>query len=196
VLPLLLAPQPSASRAPRPAARTDATEEEFAVYAAAIEKLFAGGEVTFDGHSKVTLLVIKYNTVADRFSPNILDNREYVKQELPSLSEVTVNDYREKNREPSQLKDSFNLKIKHVLVSQEEIEQAFKDGGWKGFYRKYPESGGYIGFSRVGFNPGMTQALVYFEHSCDLLCGSGLYVLLSKDSEGWKVINISRSWIS
>jgi hypothetical protein len=107
-----------------------------------------------------------------------------------------MSDYEAKNREPSPLTDSFRLKIKHVVVSHEEIEQALKNGGWQGFYAKYPESGGYIAFSRVGFNAGMDQSLVYFEHWCGGLCGSGIYLLLTKETDGWKVTKELRSWIS
>jgi hypothetical protein len=195
-LPLLLASQPFASHAPSNAARTDATEEEFAVYAATIDKLIAGGVAAFAGNAKVTLLVIKDHTVADRFFPGLLENHEYIRQELPSLLDETLNDYKHKNKEQSSLKDSFKLKIKHVLISEEEIKQTIKDAGWKDFYEKYPESGGLISFSRVGFDSRMTQALVYFEHWCGGLCGSGNYILLRKEGESWKVVSVSRAWDS
>lgn len=58
---------------------------------------------------------------------------------------------------------------------------------WEEFYKKYPDSGGFIGISPVGFNRERNQALIYLEHSCRSLCGSGHYILLSKNKEDWKV---------
>jgi hypothetical protein len=195
-LTLLFVAQPSASRAPISASRTDATEEEFAVYAATIDRLYADGVAAFAGNAKVALIVIKEHTVADQHFPGLLDNSEYIRQELVPLSDETLNDYKQKNREQSPLKDSFKLKIKHVLISEEGIKQAIKDAGWKSFYEKYPASGGLVGFSRVGFNAATNQALVYLEHWCGGLCGSGNYVLLRKEGEGWKVVSVSRAWNS
>jgi hypothetical protein len=42
----------------------------------------------------------------------------------------------------------------------------------------------------------MNQALVYIEHGCGGLCGTGHYVLLEKGVDGWKVIKRSMVWIS
>jgi hypothetical protein len=196
VLPLLFVAQPSASRAPISAARADTAEEEFAVYAATIDSLYSDGVAAFAGNAKVALIVIKDHTVADQHFPGLFDNSQYIRQELPSLSDATLSDYKQKNKEQSSLKDSFKLKIKHVLIDEEEIKRAIKDAGWKSFYEKYPESGGLVSFSRVGFNAATNQALVYFEHWCGGLCGSGNYILLRKEGEGWKVVSVSRAWNS
>lgn len=172
-------------------------EEDQAVYAAVISKLFAGNKVTFDTQSPVNLLVIKNRTVDDHpLMENLTEHWRYVAERLSPISQDTIAAYKAQNREPRQLEDAFKLSIRHVLVEEKELEQFRKGRGWEEFYKKYPESGGFISFSQAGFNPDRTQALVYFEHWCGGLCGSGLYLLLEKGEGGWKVTKVHSSWIS
>jgi hypothetical protein len=71
-----------------------------------------------------------------------------------------------------------------------------KESRWEEFYVKYPASGGFISLSQVGLNAEMNEALVYVEHWCHRLCGIGVYVLLSKDDEGWRVVKKHGAWVS
>ena len=182
--------------------RHSPSDEEYVVYAAVIERLFAGNKVSFDTQSPVNLLVIKDQTSVDRSGDRLLtknfsaDVGDYVRQWASALSQETIEDYRIKNNESHQLKDNFSLKVKHVLVQREELEQFLKEGRWEEFYKKYPDSRGFISFSRVGFNREMNEALVYFEHWCGGLCGSGIYLQLKKEDEGWRVFKVERAWIS
>ena len=198
ILALLLLPffQASENGVANHATQADLAPEEYAVYAAVVSKLFACEKVTFDTQATVKLLVIKDHTTVDRLAPKALEDWEYVSRRLPSISQETANDYKERNRGSHQIKDTFNLKIEYALVRKDELEHVLKSGGWETFYEKYPDSGGYISFSRVGFNPERNQALIYFEHWCQMLCGSGIYVLLSKGEDGWKVASQYRIWIS
>jgi hypothetical protein len=193
---LLIAQAPSSHMAN--ADPQQVSSEEYAVYTAVIEKLFAGNKVTFDTQSPVKLLVIRSRTL-DENHPLIKRHEyswEYTIKQLASISQDTIADYKAKNKELHPLKDSSNLKIKHVLVEDESLSRILKEGRWEEFYEQYPDSGGFISFSQVGFNPEMNQAFVYFEHWCQRLCGSGIYVLLDKGAEGWKVTKLHRAWIS
>ena len=173
------------------------SEEEYAVYAAVIGRLFAGNKVSFDTQSPVNLLVIKTRTVDDHPQVETLDHYwRYVAERLSPISQDTIDAYKALNREPRQLTDSFKFPVKHVLVEEKELEQFRRARGWEEFYKTYPASGGFISFSQVGFNPERSQALVYFEHWCGRLCGSGIYLLLERSEEGWKVAKVHRSWIS
>ena len=72
-------------------------------------------------------------------------------------------------------------------------------GGWPEYYRQYPESGGLIEFSAVGFNVDKTIAVVYMGHSCGDLCGSGTFHVLEKRDGKWKPLEwkgISCAWAS
>ena len=70
------------------------------------------------------------------------------------------------------------------------------DKKWKKFYEAYPGSHGYISFSNIGFNKAKDKALVYFVHWCMALCGTGHYILLSKNNGRWAVLEHSQIWIS
>jgi hypothetical protein len=171
------------------------SNEEYAVYSAVINKMFAGGKVTFDTQAKVKLLVI-----ADQ---NITTLRAYPPENisferLPELSEETFDDFVQKNKEIQKLKDNFKIELERTLIKKTEIEQIFKDreNGWEKFYKSFPDSGGYIGLSRVGLDKEKKQAVVYMEHNCGDLCASGYFLLLAKGKEGWEVVKGYMPWIS
>lgn len=168
--------------------QTNSSAEEYAVYTAIIGQMFS--------RTEVKLLVIEDHTVTNHLGES--EDWQGMTQQLPTISQQIIGDYKTKNKETQQLKDAFDLKAKHVLIRKDEMEQIFKKGpqGWDEFYKRYPDSGGYIGFSRVGFNPDINQALVYVENGCGGLCGTGHYVLLSKNEGVWKVVNRHMSWIS
>ncbi len=197
VMVLLSAAPPFSNGVASPTRLHPFDSEEYAVYAAVISKLFAGNKVTFDTQSPVNLLVIKNRTVNDHpLMENLNDHWRYVAERLSPISQDTIDAYKAQNKEPVQLEDAFKLPIGHVLVDEKELEQFRRGRGWEEFYQKYPESGGFLSFSRVGFNPERSQALVYFEHWCGGLCGSGMYLLLEKGEGGWKVTKVHGSWIS
>ena len=45
-------------------------------------------------------------------------------------------------------------------LSSEVIGAVLKAGNWEAFYKRYPESGGFIILSAVGFNKDQTRAIV------------------------------------
>jgi hypothetical protein len=112
---------------------------------------------------------------------------EDLQKSSPNLSSETLDDLQAKNDETHTFTRRFDIKRKYILVSEKEIDDIFKKGGgrWEEFYRRYPETRGFVTFSRVGFNNDKTQALVYQAHSCGGLCGGGGYVLLVKINGVW-----------
>ena len=62
--------------------------------------------------------------------------------------------------------------------------------GWSGFYRKYPDSGGYLQVSSVGFDSARSRAMVYMAHLCGGLCGGGTHYLLEKIDGAWREANL------
>src|SRR5215470_8217710 len=121
-----------------------------------------------------------------------------MKQEFPSISQETIDDYVAKNAKSHQLTKSFDLKLKYTFIPKEKIEQIFKNGldGWSEFYRQFPDSGGLIALSRAGLDSSGNQALVYMRHSCGGLCGTGHYMLLVKNEQQWVVQKKFMTWIS
>lgn len=175
-----------------------ASAEEYAAWSAVIANMFAGERITFDSQAKIKQLVIGDETTVDHTATSDPDKEEQeFKQMFPMMAAEVAKDYRVKNRTPVRLKDSFQLSMKHVLIEKEELDRMFKSRDeWGEFYKKYPDSGGFIRLSRVGFNSAMNQALVYVEHGCGGLCGTGHYVLLEKNVDGWRVVQSSMAWIS
>jgi hypothetical protein len=60
--------------------------------------------------------------------------------------------------------------------------------GWRDFYKRYPDSGGFIIQSPVGFNKAKTLAVVYTGSSCGGLCGLWRFHLLEKANGKWKEV--------
>ena len=187
------------SGSPRLLRQSQIPDEEYAVFSAVVADMFAGGKVTFDTQAQVKVLVIKDHTVSDPLRAELeSQDWKYLKQNFPSVSQEAINDFVAKNKEAHQLKDAFNIELNHTMVKKEEIDQMFKGGvgGWEEFYKRFPDSGGFVGVSRAGFNPELDQALVYMEHGCGGLCGTGHYLLLEKSDGKWKVSKKFMAWIS
>jgi hypothetical protein len=96
------------------------------------------------------------------------------------------------------VRDLFTLSVKHTFVTPEEVTSYFRDGAgrWDEFYKDYRQSSGLIRVSRVGFNQRNDQALVYVEHDCGTLCGTGKYFSLKKSAGAWRVIRDYQRWVS
>jgi hypothetical protein len=113
-----------------------------------------------------------------------------------------INAYREANKRQSILLRRFSFPFEYDLVPSETIDGFFKTkgpGGWAGFYKRFPNSGGYVEMSAVGFNSDKTLALMYAGHSCGGLCGGGGYYLLKKTDGKWTEVNwpgTSCTWVS
>lgn len=155
--------------------------EEYAVYLAII------GE-------KVKTFVVRDTTAA-------ADSGEREDASLTAtfkkMTPETLEDFRAKNKESSTLEKKFPTQIDYTLLSAQELKQFFeKSLDWGGFYKKYPDSGGFWSFSRVGFSKDGAQAFVYGAHNCGGLCGEGKYYFLQKEDGKWKVIEEDMLWIS
>lgn len=178
----------------------DVSAEEYAVYSALLANTFvdADKQDTSDEQIKVKLLVIKDQTSTDSTTEvDSAKTAQYFRQAFPTLTEEVVKDYRARNIAPAQLKDSFDLKLKHVLIGKQKLQKIFKGAGWwQEFYKRYPNSEGLVVLSRVGFNTSMNQVLVYIGHTCGGLCGTGHYVMLEKGAGGWRVVKRLMVWIS
>jgi len=99
-----------------------------------------------------------------------------------------IADYRHVNSQRGVLKRQFRIERSYEVVSSDTIKALFKDGGWGSFYKRYPESGGYIIMSAVGFNKERTRAIVYTGSSCGDLCGSWRFHLVEKIHGNWREV--------
>jgi hypothetical protein len=185
-------------------AAAQSSDEEYRVYDAVIAIMFAGGKVNFDGPSKVKQLIIRDVTTTNYAYGDDKESWKEVKERLQNkLTDDTIADYESKLKNPSELKRAFDIDLEYKLLStgdhnaifdSKKFEDQQKD--WSEFYEKFPDSGGHISLSNVGFNKTGDRALVYFVHWCGALCGTGHYILLSKCKQAWKVDTVAMIWIS
>lgn len=96
-----------------------------------------------------------------------------------------ISNYLEVNKKIWLIQEKFTLEIPYKIVSGETIKSMVEKNNWEEFYNRYPNSGGYIGLSAVGFNEDKTIAVVYVAHSCGQLCGGGRYHVLRKKDGKW-----------
>lgn len=85
----------------------------------------------------------------------------------------------------------FQIEKNYEIVNSDTINLLFKEhgvDGWRDFYSRYPNSGGFIIMSPVGFNKAKTLAVVYTGSSCGGLCGSWRFHLLEKLDGKWKEV--------
>jgi hypothetical protein len=177
--------------------KPDPPSEEYAVYSTLLNQMLYSPE---DG-KPVKLFVINDETSADKvmsFPPEkVFEN---YKLTLAPEFGAALKDYKEKNREPLKLGNSFELKSDYWLLSRKDFYALFKDKEgddfWFAFHRKYPDASGYITFSRVGFDPEMRHAVLYMEIQCGGTCGQGSYKLLSKEAGAWKLVQSLALWAS
>jgi hypothetical protein len=158
--------------------------------------MFAGGKVTFDTQSRIRMLVIEDKTTGDASMAGENEAERLKRMFSSRISQEIIDDYVAKNAKSHQLTKSFDINLKYTLVPKEKIEQIFTGLESDEFHKQFPDSGGYIALSRAGLNKRGDQALVYMQHICGGLCGTGHYILLVKKDQGWRVEDTFRAWIS
>jgi hypothetical protein len=84
-----------------------------------------------------------------------------------------------------------------TLVDIADIALEVKNAkAWRKFMAKHPNTPGIIIVSRIGFNRGRDQAVVYSGMSCGQLCGQGEFTWLTKHDGVWGVESSNVVWIS
>lgn len=77
-----------------------------------------------------------------------------------------------------------------------EVERILRDEFWDGFYSRYPGTAGMLRMSLAVVNEDRSKALIYFEHACGGLCGTGHLYLLDRTQSGWRKAGSWMLWIS
>ena len=112
-----------------------------------------------------------------------------VTPEAGSQFKDAIADYNRLNKRKTWLlQREFQLDKPYEIVSSSTINVLFKEGGWRVFYKRYPDSGGYIIMSAVSFNKQKTRAMVYTGSSCGLRCGRWGLHLFDKVHGKWKEV--------
>jgi hypothetical protein len=170
--------------------------DEYAVYAAALTKLF------LEDHPD--LLVIRNRTLfyanPDYLKSTTSEQRvQEMKHYFPGVDESTLRDFDAKHMYSSQIASNFTLPIKYVLINDDDFSESSKQNPGKlfrDFNQQYPGARGIIAVSNIGFNQSHDQAFVRVEFTFCPLCGHGDRVLLKKRSGTWTVVNTFQTWVS
>jgi len=101
-----------------------------------------------------------------------------------------ISDYVKLNASPWLLQREFDIEIPYQLLTADELKSiaeqgGTEQGGWNSFSQQYPDSGGWIELSAVGFNADKTVAVVYVGHHCGMQCGGGGFHVLEKRDGKW-----------
>lgn len=132
-----------------------------------------------------------------RSAEDLQKTARWLRTELKELEEETLADFVAKNSQAHSVFPSLTLDGQLIPVAYEDLLRTLQDDeGWERFRATYPESCGYVEFSRVGFNAALTQALVYTGVHKHLLMGEGMYSLFAKDETTWTGVGHTLSWIS
>ena len=110
-----------------------------------------------------------------------------------------ITDYIRINKTKWRIQENFKIEKPYKIVSSDIILSLIKKEGWEGFYKKYPDSGGFIDLSAVGFNADKSIAVLSKGGWCGDLCGSGDYYVLQKKDGRWTPLEWTGqkcSWIS
>jgi hypothetical protein len=119
------------------------------------------------------------NEIRDTLDSVIKDND--VKKQL-------IGSWYSRNARSSLLKDYFSFSTEHILISQEQLMDAFQPDKWESFYKRYPKALGVFALSRVAFDDKKTIALVYINNGQDWKWIAGTFYFLIKENEKWKII--------
>jgi len=181
--------------------QTSSDDEMYEVYSAAIRDLFLrSDESTNPDGFRANLVVIGDHTISYRWD----DWNDPTKTALKwaksgvRVGNGTVKDFKRKCKDSIPLETRFALP-KQVLISDQELDNVFGNfdyDWWERFYKRFPNSVGYVSLSRVGFNLSHDQAFLYVALGCGNLCGSGYYVLVAKDKGAWSVKHTDPLWVS
>jgi len=137
-----------------------------------------------------------------QWDPRHRDKGEYLSEHfdaeaLGSRLDEAVSSFIQKNRRRSLHRGNATFYRPHELVPLKSFEALLDaPGAWNNFNARYPDSGGLLVFSRVGFSQDGSVALVYVSQYCGSLCGFGGYVLYRREGEEWREIAFLHRWDS
>lgn len=159
------------------------SDEEYEIYSSLIKQLYV--------QPNTRQVIIEERTFRYDFAvENDEPWREKNKKKGVSIDESAADDYEARNNSKWLLnKNSFKLPVKTNLITDDDLRSIFHgswgDLEWINYYRRFPESRGFVMLSRIGFNTERTQALVYVGSRCGPGCGDIYFLLLEKANGVW-----------
>jgi hypothetical protein len=102
-----------------------------------------------------------------------------------------IADFKRVSAHPWRLESLFATIGPTQFVTKSELNSLFHGStvsGWKKFYRRYPNTSGYIALSAIGYSKARNLAAVYLEAVCGSLCGAGKLRFMQLGPQGWKEV--------
>jgi hypothetical protein len=156
------------------------SQEEYEIYSTVIKQYYLRPDTK--------LIMIEERTFRYDFAVDEEPWREKKKGVIIDAS--AADDYELKNGQQWLLnKDSFKLTVKAALITDNDLKAIFHgkwgDLEWINYYRRFPDSRGFVMLSRIGFNTERTQGLMYVGSRCGPGCGDRYFLLLQKENGSW-----------
>jgi len=106
-------------------------------------------------------------------------------------------DFKEKNKSSCLIKPFAGIPNLH-FVSKREHDLMFQRAstGWSDFHKKYGKEAEILLFSRVGFNPEKTLALLHISSGMGRMAGGGTLFLFERKNSGWVIKSHIQTWIT
>ncbi|SRR6266700_349112 len=175
-----------------------ADAEQYVVYSSYIQ-LGLTGESHALGNKRGPVVIHGTTIVSDRLAnkskPNqfrfVLGTAGHTNAVMSQLKPSVLLEFFVANLDDEKLERQFGLSATYELATEQEMDLYPSEQ----FSKRFPNSYGYLTFSRIGFNHDLTEALFYTEHICGL-CGEGKYVFMRKINGRWDVDGTASTWIS
>jgi hypothetical protein len=122
-----------------------------------------------------------------------------------------VSDLKTKNQRPYIMENKFSVSLPCILISKGTENGLFHfpgdnridaeavkniDQGWRQFYQDFPDAGGILSISRVGFNSDKSLAIVYISAKKSMMIANGKCYVLAKKNGSWELEDEVLIWFS
>lgn len=158
------------------------SDEEYEIYSSLIQQKYV--------EKNTKLLVIEDRTFRYDFAIENDEPWHDKPKKGAAIDQSAAEDYEARNsRQWLFNKASFKLPVKSDFITDLDLKAIFHghwgELEWLSYYRRYSDSRGFIMLSRIGFNTGHTQALVYMGSRCGPGCGDLNFFLMEKVNGTW-----------
>jgi hypothetical protein len=196
---ITFAPQAVTQKAPTGSCQL--SRDDYAVYDALVKRFSKTDALDETWRGKEILIVDRTGIFADT---NGWSGWGSTESKVAPQTETVAN-LRVHAHEECIVEQSWGDRESYRLLSHTEIEKTFKrrltgakefQDAWADFHKRYPQSGGFLTFSRPGYNAAKNEALVYVAYACGGRCGVGHLYLLVRHDGMWQVENRLITWIS
>jgi hypothetical protein len=171
----------------------DNQRDEPLIYSAVVEELFAGKKLS---DKPIKLILLENQTRFDDFEgEKAVNAAPNAPPMFKGLKPETMQSFIRQNARRHPLLIPVKASLKVQLIDGKIAQETVQNGGWEKLYASHPDCGGIVSLSKVGFDRGGTQALVYVAHVHGEDIGRGTILFLQKAGQQWKVQEKIANWV-